>query len=321
MNQTGVKARLAPASNVSASYLRPKIWQFPKLPKHANKDTLNTNNMSSMRNAVQRRNHKERAQPVEREKWGLLEKRKDYKLRAADHKQKKQKIKLLSQKARDRNPDEFSFKMMSSKVDKQGKKVADRGNEALSMDVVKLLKTQDAGYIRTMLQMIRKERQELEQRLVLEEDEVRAVRDGDSTKLGKHRVYVDDEEEQRDFDPDSWFGKGSDMPAPKPQTEDLQFDGYDDDEEDEEVVTKRPKTLSKKQIEAQELAKKQKRTFNKTRDQAQSRTAAKLQIVKKRERELAAAEEELETQRAKMNNTVGGVNKHGVKFKVRERKR
>jgi hypothetical protein len=274
-----------------------------------------------MRNAVQRRNHKERAQPVEREKWGLLEKRKDYKLRAADHKQKKQKIKLLSQKARDRNPDEFSFKMMSSKVDKQGKKVADRGNEALSMDVVKLLKTQDAGYIRTMLQMIRKERQELEQRLVLEEDEVRAVRDGDSAKQGKHRVYVDDEDEQRNFDPDSWFGKGGDMPAPQSQTEDLQFKGYDDDEEDEEVVTTRPKTLSKKQIEAQELAKKQKRTFNKTRDQAQSRTAAKLQIVKKRERELAAAEEELETQRAKMNNTVGGVNKHGVKFKVRERKR
>ena len=32
--------------------------------------------MSSMRNAVQRRNHKERAQPVEREKWGVLEKHK-----------------------------------------------------------------------------------------------------------------------------------------------------------------------------------------------------------------------------------------------------
>jgi U3 small nucleolar RNA-associated protein 11 len=29
-----------------------------------------------MRNAVQRRNHKERAQPLEREKWGILEKNK-----------------------------------------------------------------------------------------------------------------------------------------------------------------------------------------------------------------------------------------------------
>jgi hypothetical protein len=276
--------------------------------------------MSSMRNAVQRRNHKERAQPVEREKWGLLEKRKDYKLRAADHKQKKQKLKLLSEKARDRNPDEFSFKMLSSKVDKQGKKVADRGNQALSTDVVKLLKTQDAAYIRTMLQMVRKEREELEQRLILEEDEVRALRDGDRTKHGKHRVYVDNVEEQRSFDADTWFGKGEDIPV-RAQAEDFAFKGYEDEEEDEEEVVPRPNTLSKKQIEAQEAARKEKRAFNKARDQAQSRTHYKLQVVKNRERELVAAEEELEAQRAKMNNTVGGVNKHGVKFKVRERKR
>ena len=32
--------------------------------------------MSSMRNVVQRRNHKERAQPQGREKWGILEKHK-----------------------------------------------------------------------------------------------------------------------------------------------------------------------------------------------------------------------------------------------------
>ena len=48
---------------------------------------------------------------------------------------------------------------------------------------------------------------------------------------------------------------------------------------------------------------------------------SRLRALKKRESELVAAEEELELQRAKMNNTVGGVNKNGVKFKVRERKR
>ncbi|KAJ8110012.1 hypothetical protein OPT61_g7037 [Boeremia exigua] len=175
--------------------------------------------MSSMRNAVQRRNHKERAQPEERQKWGLLEKRKDYKLRAADHRQKKAKLKILSEKARDRNPDEFSFKMMSSTVDSKGRKVADRGNEALSVDVVKLLKTQDAAYIRTMLQQVRRERQKLEERLVLEEQgEVRALRDGEDGREGKHRVFVDDEEEQEEFDADTWFGEGKSMPtASQPQ--------------------------------------------------------------------------------------------------------
>jgi len=276
--------------------------------------------MSSMRNAVQRRNHKERAQPVEREKWGLLEKRKDYKLRAADHKQKKQKLKLLSEKARDRNPDEFSFNMLSSKVDKQGKKVADRGNQVLSLDVVKLLKTQDAGYIRTMLQMARKERQELEQKLVLEEGEIRAVRDGERTKQGKHRVYVDDEEEQQSFDPESWFGRGGDLPGRSEDAEGVQAE-HDEGEEDEGEMISRSKTPSRKQVEALEIARRERRAFNKSRDKAQGRTAYRLEAVKRKERELTAAENELELQRAKMNNTVGGVNKHGVKFKLRERKR
>jgi U3 small nucleolar RNA-associated protein 11 len=276
--------------------------------------------MSSMRNAVQRRNHKERAQPLEREKWGLLEKRKDYKLRAADHRQKKAKLKILSQKARDRNPDEFSFKMLSSGVDRQGRKVADRGNKSLSMEVVKLLKTQDAGYIRTMLQMARKEREELEERLVMEEQgEVRAMRDGAKARRGKHRVFVNNEEEQEEFDPDSWFGQGKELPGrtDSPYADELE----DDDSEDEQVRVKRHKTMSKKQIEAEETARKEARKFRKDRERAQDRTASKLRAIKKRESELVAAEEELELQRAKMNNTVGGVNKNGVKFKVRERKR
>ena len=81
-----------------------------------------------MRNAVQRRNHRERAQPQERSKWGLLEKRKDYKLRAADHKVKKRKIKALQQKASERNEDEFYFAMANSQS-KGGVKVAERGTE------------------------------------------------------------------------------------------------------------------------------------------------------------------------------------------------
>nr|POE79423.1 u3 small nucleolar rna-associated protein 11 [Quercus suber] len=70
--------------------------------------------MSSMRNAVQRRNHRERAQPLERQKWGLLEKHKDYSLRAKDHNTKKRKIKQLTDKARERNEDEFYFGMLNS---------------------------------------------------------------------------------------------------------------------------------------------------------------------------------------------------------------
>lgn len=251
---------------------------------------------------------------------GILEKRKDYKSRATDHKQKKARLKILKEKAKDRNPDEFSFGMMSSKVDSQGRKVADRGNKALSTDVVKLLKTQDAGYIRTMLQMVRKEREELEHKMVLEDEEVRVLRDGEGGRKARHILYVGNVEEQKEFDKEEWFGTGGEWPErawnrPRRTKDAIQ---RDTDREEEEV---RPKKLSKKQHEAIHLAEKEERAVLKKRERAQQRAAAHLDALKVRERDLMAAEEELERQRAKINNTVGGTNKHGVKFKIRERKR
>ena len=210
--------------------------------------------------------------------------------------------------------------MMSSSVDSKGRKVADRGNEALSTDVVKLLKTQDAAYIRTMLQQVRRERQKLEERLVLEEQgEVRALRDGEEGRQGKHRVFVENEEEMEGFDADAWFGEGKSMPtASRPE---FSAEWEDDEEDEEEEQRPQKKMLSARKLKEQEEEAKQMKRFEKTRSRAQSRTAYRLQMVKKKERELVAAEEELEKQRAKMNSSVGGVNKNGVKFKIRERKR
>ncbi|KAF2751594.1 U3 small nucleolar RNA-associated protein 11 [Sporormia fimetaria CBS 119925] len=271
--------------------------------------------MSSMRNAVQRRNHKERAQPLEREKWGLLEKRKDYKLRATNHKEKQKKLKLLKQKAAERNPDEFSFAMVSSKVDSAGRKIADRGNTALSMDVVKLLKTQDVGYIRTMLQMVRKEREQLEQKIMVEGKEVVPLgKDEEVVKKGRHTVFVGDRNEQRKFRADEWFGKPGDW-SDKEQGD---LDDLDDEEEEDDG---KKKTLSKKELEKKALKEKEERAFRRRREKTLEKMEALLEAVKKRERDLVAAEDELDKQRAKMHNTVGGVNKNGVKFKIRERKR
>ena len=72
--------------------------------------------MSSLRNAIQRRNHKEREQPRSRQKYGILEKHKDYVLRAKDYHSKQDRLKAFREKAYFRNPDEFYFKMINSKT-------------------------------------------------------------------------------------------------------------------------------------------------------------------------------------------------------------
>lgn len=119
---------------------------------------------SSLRNAVQRRNHKERSQPVGRSRLGFLEKHKDYVVRAKDHHEKRDKLKRLSEKAAMRNKDEFYFGMIKSKT-KNGVHIHERGTEVLGNDVVALLKTQDVGYVRAQLQAERKRVQALKMRI------------------------------------------------------------------------------------------------------------------------------------------------------------
>lgn len=123
--------------------------------------------MSSLRNSLHRRNHKERSQLSHRAKFGILEKHKDYVLRARDYHSKQDRIQRLRQKAADRNKDEFYYGMthQRTQVSKSitatlcklfmqtlqgGVHVQDRGNVALPLDMVKVLKTQDENYIRTM---------------------------------------------------------------------------------------------------------------------------------------------------------------------------
>ncbi len=100
-------------------------------------------------------------------------------------------MKVLKQKVLDKNPDEFYFGMMSRKgPSTTGKNLTgtvngDRGNEALSQEAVRLFKTQDLGYVRTMRNKALKEVEELERRAV------------GIKGAGKKVVFVDDEEEQR----------------------------------------------------------------------------------------------------------------------------
>lgn len=283
-----------------------------------------------MRNAVTRRPHKERAQPQSREKWGILEKHKDYSLRAQDYNLKKKKLEQLSQKARERNPDEFAFGMLSQGKAGLGKhKAAKKADGAvsgpLSHDAVKLLKTQDAGYLRTVAAKGRKEIEKLAEEVGL-----------DSVTLGSHRTAK--HKTFADEDVETVLPRGKKRAASghiieqdsramaahanrETNTVESAASNLDlDDQENEPDITK-PKPSSKKALAAKQDAAARLRTERKKRKRLQEMRVAKLEALKKRQREILAAAEQLDLQRAKMARTVGGVNKDGIKFKIRERKK
>ena len=228
--------------------------------------------MSSLRNAVQRGNHKERSQPYERQKWGLLEKRKDYQLRSRDYNAKKAKKAALSAIAKERNPDEFYFGMTSSRTRDGGIRVAERpDSEALPQDAVKLLKTQDAGYIRVQAEMERRKIEDLEGRL--------AFVAGGAKK--KHTVFVEAELEAKRFDAAEFFDTHPDLVDRgfnRPKLEQLAAGGFGEDSGE----GREEKRLRSK--------------LAKSREQSYKELEARM----KREKDLHKLERESELQRARM---------------------
>lgn len=120
-----------------------------------------------------RREHKERSQPSYRAHMGLLEKHKDYSARATDFNKKKGAIKSLKRKALERNPDEFNTRMIKSRTKvhsavlaivscvvfefhvavwrlQDGVHVLTRPDN-MTGDLFKVLKTQDLGYVQTVM--------------------------------------------------------------------------------------------------------------------------------------------------------------------------
>jgi len=218
--------------------------------------------------------------------------------------------------------------MMSSKTHNGGQKLADRGNKPLSQEAVKLLKTQDAGYLRTMAQRARKERVRLEKDYVLGEGKGVQVL-GQSVKgaVGQHTVFVESKEEQRSFDPEGWFGtteKGLGRIYNRPRitnVDDVPRSNDEDEDEEDKAETQIARARPKRAIEAERQALKDEKALRRLHQRAEDARRHRLEAAKARERDLMAAKQELDLQRAKMSSSIGGINRNGVKWKVKERKR
>ncbi|KAI8901855.1 small-subunit processome [Globomyces pollinis-pini] len=150
--------------------------------------------MSSLRKAAPRRTHRERSQPQAREHMGLLEKKKDYLLRAQDYKKKKNLLLKLKQKAAFKNNDEFYLKMEKEKLVKG---VHLLKNENLyDNDTIQLLKTQDQNYIQLQKSINRKKIEKLQNHLHI----VEPTDDQGPSQNPNHIVFVEDEKDVKNFD-------------------------------------------------------------------------------------------------------------------------
>ncbi|KAI9263810.1 small-subunit processome [Helicostylum pulchrum] len=254
--------------------------------------------MSTLRNAVQRRNHKERGQVAGREKFGLLEKKKDYLLRARDFHSKQDKLKAMKEKALFRNPDEFYFKMINTQT-KDGVHIQKR-NEELPAEMIQLMKSQDKEYIKYQRDLSKRKLEKLQASLHFiddgknsddeeesEEEEERPIKKNKS----KHIVFVDSETDARTFSPVKHLDT-------LPELVNRKFN--------------RPRisTLREQAIIAPETGRDLK-DIKKERE----RTFRELASRMKREEELARAEQELAIQKAlreKGKKKKVGTDKHGL---------
>lgn len=227
---------------------------------------FSTSAMAKLVHNVQKKQHKERSQTLNRQRFGFLEKKKDYRLRAADFHKKEAALKALRAKAAEYNPDEYYHAMKNKRTDDDGIIIHEAPNpdDDLTPLQLKLLKSQDVNYVKTMrlneAQKIKKLKEQL------------GFRAG-----GKHTVFVDDEEKLEKFNPAEYF-----------QT-------------DESMLGRRENRLRVKQLE--DSSRPVRDIDGDEREQLEKEKLVKFRLLKERierEKQLRQVEERLETERELM---------------------
>lgn len=170
--------------------------------------TINPN-----RKVIKQKSHKERSQLTSRSKYGLLEKHKDYVLRARDYHKKQDRLTNLKRKATTRNPDEFYFAMQSAKTAKgihlSGTETKKRLAKRFSNDELKIIREQDDKYLWMARQINRKKLEKLKEQmhLVQDDDEDDDV-NKDMMKLDQDLSGSEQDQEESDDEFSKWLKEG-----------------------------------------------------------------------------------------------------------------
>ncbi|XP_060547381.1 probable U3 small nucleolar RNA-associated protein 11 [Pantherophis guttatus] len=137
------------------------------------------------------RQHLERGQLSSRKSLGLLEKKADYRLRAADFHKKRDALQALRRRAQEKNPDEFYFRMTRTPL-QDGVHVISQQEAESTPEQQKLLKTQDLKYVEMKRAAEVKKIEQLKSELHLLEAE--------GKQPNKHLFFFDTKKEVQEFD-------------------------------------------------------------------------------------------------------------------------
>jgi U3 small nucleolar RNA-associated protein 11 len=269
-----------------------KIFKIETCPERNQREAFKrTFKMAKLVHNVQKKQHKERGQLSSRQRYGLLEKKKDYQLRARDYHKKQATLKALKKKALQRNPDEYYHGMVNKKTDNKGFLVSERDTEVLSTDQVKLLKTQDSAYIKTLRSQELQKIAKLEKTLQFKSQ-------------GNHTVFVDSIQEKETFNAAKHFGT------------------------DKNLLGNRENRLRLEQLESNQAlipGLKEDSMPKESLDKKRIKKFTQLQAHLERQKKLKEVEERMEIQREGMKNgnkkkVVDALGRTTYKFK-KERKR
>lgn len=270
--------------------------------------------MSSLRNAVKRVTHKERSQPQSRSRLGLLEKKKDYVVRAKDYHLKEDRIAAMRRKASMRNPDEFYFGMNRAEVRDGKHKKTDKARMielegTIGPDAVRIMKEQDLKYVRMQRQKDEKKIERLRSSLHFLEgsggdaEMVRARSAGKGKKFSgtkrKHTIFLAKEEEASCFDVAAHFGTVPELAGRafnRPRVETLSKIAADAEGRD---IGGEEEGFANKELSEKEVAKREKHARRIAKKMARARAAAYREMEERAKRAAAmeAAEAHLVTEK------------------------